>query len=172
MVFICQFICVSLLLIRFIPLFLSDSLRSFSILYYSVKCIDIIVCHLICPSVGRGGSGLKLEMWMDSNGWVRVWVSDAILAKNNYCAKPNPDPNAHAGSQVRNVLGYWDPRSTLEYDLSTAIMTRPLTQPVTCEMGLSIFAAMTRLKMVSTTSALLPIIPSTERTNEENFLLW
>ena len=159
-------------MVRFIPIFLSDSLRSFSILYYSVKCIDIIVCHLICPSVGRGGSGLKLEMWMDSNGWVRVWVSDTILVQNNYCAKPNPNPNAHAGSQVRNGLGYWALSSTLEYDLSTAIMTRPLTQPVTCEMGLSIFAAMTRLKVVSTTSASLPIIQSTYITNKNKCLLW
>ena len=35
------------------------------------------------------------------------------------------------------------------------------------KMGLSIFAAMNRLKLESTTNASLPIIPSTERTKEE-----
>ena len=168
MVFICQFICVSLLLIRFIPLFLSDSLRSFSILYYSVNWVNNLVRHPICPSVWGRGAGLKPDMWMDLNGWVIVWVRDEMLVQNNYCAKPN----AHAGSQVRNGLGYWAPRSTLEYDFATAIATRSLTQPVTCEMGLSIFAAMTRLKLVSTTSASLPIIQSTYSTNKKKCLLW
>ena len=50
----------------------------------------------------RGG-GSKLDLWVDSNGWVRVCVRDAIFARNNYCFKPNPEPDAHSGSRVRNA---------------------------------------------------------------------
>ena len=74
---------------------------------------------------------------------MRVCVRDAILAQNNYCAKPNTEPDAQSGSQVRNVLEYQYPQSTLEYELATTIKIRPLTQPVTCEMGSSIFVAIT-----------------------------
>ena len=88
-------------------------------------------------------------------------VRDAILAQINYCAKPNPELNGHSCSQVRNVLGDKSTLSNLQYDLVTTIVIHPLSQPVTYEMGLSIFAAMIRLKVVSTNSASLPIIPST-----------
>ena len=69
-------------------------------------------------------------------------VRDAILAQNNYCAKTSPDPNTHSGSWVHNVLGARAPRTNLEYDRETAILFRPLTQPVTCEMVLYIFVSM------------------------------
>ena len=62
--------------------------------------------------------------------------------------------------------------STLQYDLATVITVRSLTQPVTCKMGSSIFAAMTWLKVASTTSASLPIILYTEISNEEKNFLW
>ena len=48
---------------------------------------------------------------------------------------------------------------------------RMLTQLLTCNICSSIFAAMSRLKVVSTTWASLPIILLTERTNRENPLL-
>ena len=57
------------------------------------------------------------------------------------------------------------------YNLKTAIGIRPLTQPHTCERGTSVFVTMSRLKFLSTTSASFSIIPSTEGTNRENFLL-
>ena len=60
----------------------------------------------------------------------------------------------------------------MEYDLATAIVIQPLNQSVTCEMGSSIFAAMTQLKVMSTTSALMPTIPFNERTNGEKYLPW
>ena len=43
------------------------------------------------------------------------------------------------------------------------------TQPRTCEMGSSIFAAMRRLKLLSTTRASFGIMPTTERRNEKMF---
>ena len=44
----------------------------------------------------------------------------------------------------------------------------PFIQPRTCEMGLSIFAAMVRLNCVSMTMDSLPSMSSTERTMEKN----
>ena len=105
---------------------------------------------------------------MEPNGRVIVCVRDAILARNNYCVKPNTEPDSHSGSWIHNGLGNRAPWNTLEYDLMTAISIRPLTQPMMCETGLPIFAAMVQLKVASNTSASLPIIPSTERTNREN----
>ena len=96
-------------------------------------------------------------------------MRDAILAQNIYCTNPNPDPDAHSGSQVRNELGARSPWSSLEYNLVAVIAIRMLTQPMTCEMGSSIFVAMSQLKVASTTSASLPTIPSTKRENGENF---
>ena len=54
-----------------------------------------------------------------------------------------------------------------EYDLVDAILIRSLTQPRMCEMGYSIFSAMSRLKFVSTMRASFPSMPSTKMTNEE-----
>ena len=104
---------------------------------------------------------------MDSNGWVCVCVRDAILDRNNYCTKPNPKSNSHSGSWVHNVLGAQSLQITLKYDLVNKILTGPLTQPVVWEMGSSIFAAMTKLKVATATSASLPIIPSTERKTDK-----
>ena len=125
----------------------------------------VILC--IVPYVCQGG-GAKLEVWMDLNGWVHVCVRNAILARNNYCTKTNPELDSHSGSWIHNGLGNQALWNTLEYDLMTAISIRPLTQPMMCETGLPIFAAMVQLKVASNTSASLPIIPSTERTNREN----
>ena len=46
-------------------------------------------------------------------------------------------------------------------------MIRTLTQPLTYKMGSSIFVAMIRIKVASTTWAYLPIIPLAESTNRE-----
>ena len=113
------------------------------------------------PSVHRLVGDAKQEGGVDFNGWVRAGVRDAVFLRNIYFAKPNPEPNAHSGSRVWKGLGDRALRKTLEYDLANNILIRPLTQPVTCEIGSSIFAAMSRLKVVITTSVSLPIIPST-----------
>ena len=94
-------------------------------------------------------------------------MRDEIFARNVYCAKPNTNTDAHYGSRSRKGFGAQATRSTLEYDLMTAIIIRPLTHPVTCKMSSSSFAAMSQLKVASTTWASLSIIPSTESTNRE-----
>ena len=73
--------------------------------------VGLYTCVYFRPSVNGGGT--KLEVWLESNDWLRVCVHDTILAQNNYCTKPNPDTDAHSGSWVRNRLGYWAPQSTL-----------------------------------------------------------
>ena len=101
------------------------------------------------------------------NGWVCAGVCDAILERDIYCPRSNNDPGTQSGSRVCKGLGDRAPRSTWEYNLTNKIAILPLTHPLTCTMGLSIFADMSQFKVASTTSALLPIIPSTERTNGE-----
>ena len=123
-----------------------------------------------CPPVGLGG--VELEVRMDPNQWVREGVRDAILMQNNYCAKPNTKPDANSSSRVLKVLRAWAPRITLDYDLVTSIAIQPLTRPVTCIMGLSIFAAMIWLKLVSTTSVSFSITPFTKMTNGEKCFHW
>ena len=90
-----------------------------------------------------------------------------ILLKNVYCAKSNPEPASQSGSRVHKGLETRALCSIWECTLVTAIAIWTLTQPLTCKIGSSIFAAMSRLKVASTTCASLPIIPSTDRTNKE-----
>ena len=122
------------------------------------------------PSV-RAGGVIKLEVGVYSNGWVHAVVRDAILAQNIYCVKPNPKPNAHSGSWIRHGLGAQAPRSTQDYNLVNVISIWLLTWSLTYEMDSSILAAMSPLKVASTTCASFSIIPSTERTNKNNSLL-
>ena len=72
-----------------------------------------------------------------------------ILAQDIYCANPNTEPESQSGSRVCRVVGNQAPRSTQECDLATTIGIQTLTQPLTCEMGSSIFVAMSRLKLAS-----------------------
>ena len=124
--------------------------------------------YIILPIRWAGGSGAKPEIWVDSNGWVCVGVSDAILAQNIHCNKPNTKPDVQSGSQFWKGFRDISPHINLEYNLATAISIRTLTQPVMCEMGLSSFVAMSWLKVASTTGAYLPIIPSTEKKSNKN----
>ena len=91
-------------------------------------------------------------------------MHDTVLEQNSYCAKAKLETDNHCGSLVRNELGNQSMRITLEYDLVPAILIRPLTQSMTYEMGLSIFAAMNKLKVAIINSASLSIIPPTEIT--------
>ena len=102
---------------------------------------------------------------VDLNGWVFAGVHKTILAQEIYCANPNPETNSQSGFQVSKVLGTRVPWSTQEYNIMTVIVIRSLTQPLTCKLGYSIFAAMSWLKVVSITWTSLPIIPSTKSTN-------
>ena len=96
-------------------------------------------------------------------------MGETILAQNIYCTKHNPNPDSQFGSLVCKRLGTWAPHSTYKYYLTTVIAIQLLTQPLMCEMDSSILVATSWLKVVSTTWASLPIIPSTERTNREFF---
>ena len=155
-------------------------------LYMPMSPCSLPHCHLFTPILsygfvplsvvpsfqwgGVGGGGL--EGGVDLNGWVCAGVCDAILEQNIYCAKPNPETDTHSGSQVCKGLGAWSPQSNLDCDLATAIAIRPLTQLVACKMGSSILAAMSWLKVASTTSASLLTIPSINRTNGEECFGW
>ena len=134
-VFIRRFLHVPFLMVHFIYLFFSYSLQFCSVLSYSIWWVRTLMSHPNHPS--GGGSGLKLEIWMSARVSARF-----ILVRNDYCAKPNPEPDAHPGYWVH--IGLWDRPSwsTLEYELETTIAIRPLTQPVMCKMSSSIFAAM------------------------------
>ena len=82
-----------------------------------------------------------------------------------YCAKPNSGDVYHPGSRSRRGLGRQAFRIIHDYDLVISIEIWQLIYPPTCEMGSSIFAAMSLLKFASNTRASLPSIISTERTN-------
>ena len=116
----------------------------------------------------REVSCMNLSGGIDSNGWFCTGVRKTILARNIYSLKTNPKPYSHSRYWVCMRLGNWDPRSTREYDIATAIVIWPITQPLTCKMGSSVFVAVSQLKVVSMTWASLTIIPSTKRTNVEN----
>ena len=134
-----------------------------TILSYGLVTLSAITS--VCRGVGgRKTRGLYILMVAD--------VCDAILAQYIYCAKLNPDSYTQLGSQVYMRLGARAVQRTWEYDLVTVIEIRPLTQPLTCEMSSSIFSAMSQLKVAITTSASLPIITSTNRTNREKCFRW
>ena len=129
----------------------------------------ILLCAIL--SIRQGGD-TKLEVWVDSNGWFCVGVRNFILAQNIYCAKTNPDPGAHSGSEVRKLVGAWAPWITLDYDLVTLIAIQALTQPVTYKIGSSGFMDMCWIILESTTSASFSIILSTKITKIEKCLCW
>ena len=91
---------------------------------------------------------------VDLSGRGCVCEHENILVQEIYCAKPN---------LVCMVLGTQAPRIIQEYDHTTVIEIRPLTQPLTFEMGSSIFTDMSQIKVASTTLASLTITPSTKK---------
>ena len=77
---------------------------------------------------------------------------------------PNPIPSTDPCT-----TGEWGDNLCWSYVsvIAIAIVIRLLTQSLTCKMGSSIFAAMCRIKFVSTTRASFPSMPSTERKKGE-----
>ena len=146
-------------------------------LLFNLKYLSGYINMSAVPSISRGGGvvlrarSAKPVGGVDSNGWGCAGVWESILAQEIYFFKTYPKPYAQSGSWVFKGLGTWAPRSIWEYDLVTVFTIRPLIQPLTWEMGSSIFMAMSQLKVGSTTWASLSIIPSTESTNREKFLL-
>lgn len=98
-----------------------------------------------------------------------VRVCTKLFWSTIYCANPRLKPDPQSGYLCYKGLGRQAPRIIWEYDIVTVIVIRPLTQPGTCEMGSSSFAAMIQLKAASMTRASFPSIPSTERTNMDFF---
>ena len=47
---------------------------------------------------GEGGGHAKIGGGVASNGWVRAGGRDLILARDIYCANPNPKPDAQSGT--------------------------------------------------------------------------
>ena len=128
-----------------------------------------------CQSIMGGGGVcmrkaryMKLAVGVDLNGCGCAGMCENVLAQDIYCSKPNPKSGSQSGSRFRKGPGTQTMRIIREYYLATVIAIRPLTQPLTCEMGSFIFAAMIRLKVASTTWEYLPIIPSTKRNIQEN----
>ena len=151
-----------------------------------LRWIAVTICRSVCAPLQMDCYLRRIHFWgtypwapsrpsavwcggvwggVDSNGWCCTDVCKSILAGEMNCANPNPKPNSQYISWVRKGLGTLSLQSIWEYELMAAIAIRPLTQPLTCEIGYSIFSAMIQLKVASTTWASLPIIPSTERTN-------
>ena len=121
-----------------------------------------------CPAHNlwkRGESGVTLVSIFCSSLRVK------LFSHKMYCAKLSPGSESQSGSWYRRGLGRWDPRIMRDYDLVTVVAISQLTHPHTCEMGSSIFSAMSRLKLVSTERGSFPCIPSTERKNVEKFPL-
>ena len=69
-------------------------------------------------------------------------MRETILTQEIYCTNPNTKPDYQYGSWVCKGLGTQYTQIIQEYDLAAAIYIQPLTQP--CEMGSSIFAAMSQ----------------------------
>ena len=85
-VFTCWFICVTFLMIHLLSPIFSYSIWSSQILFNTLWLITFLSGGLlplyVILSVRQGG-GTKLEVWIESNGCVRVCVHDTILARNN-----------------------------------------------------------------------------------------
>ena len=162
--------------LRRIPVIIFRSLRAplqMAFFLLRIPCLGTYLWVSSRPAV-VGGGGLycarkarcaKLLRGVYLNGWGCAGVCETILAWDIYCAKPNP--KSQSRYRVCKGLGTRAMRIAREYDLVTAIVIQPLTQPLTCEVGSSIFASMSWLKLASTTWYSLPIIPSTKMTKGE-----
>ena len=168
-----------------IPVIIHQSLRDPLQITFFLLQIILMGMYLWVPSspsvVGGGRVGgcctcearcTKLVGGVDSDEWGCAGVCKNILVQEIYSAKPNADPKSQYRSQVHNGLGTQAPQSIQYYDLASVILIWPLTQPLTCEMGSSVFVAVSRLKVSSTTWSSLFRIPSTERTNGGKFFCW
>ena len=98
--------------------------------------------------------------------FLRECAREIILACNLLC---QAEAQSRVPVRLPVLQGTWKASFVdhAECDLATVIAIRPLTQPRTCEMGSSIFSAMSRLKVASMTRASFLIMPSNEKTNGE-----
>ena len=123
-----------------------------------VLCYERKVC---CAKLGERGERVVFE-------WVSLgWCERCDLGARYLLHYPSPETNSQSGFRFHKGIGTQAPRSTQEYNLATTTLIWRLTQTLSCEMGSSLFAAMIRLKVASTTWASLPIISSTKMKNGE-----
>ena len=121
-----------------------------------ITCMGKYPLEIPRPSVVKGEGRCaceahcaKLLGGVYSNGWGCSDRRETILAQDIYCSKPNPKSDSQSGSWLRKVLGTQALQCIREYNPTTVIATRPLTQPFTCKIGSSIFVAMSLLKVAS-----------------------
>ena len=117
-------------------------------------------------------------MWIEwskkgGNGWAGgkcfcTVVCAELLWLTIYCSKTSTNTGYQSGSWSLRGLWRQDLRIMKEYDLTTAIAIRPLTQLRTCEMGSLSFSVMSRLKVVNMMRDLLMSMTSNERKNGKN----
>ena len=102
-------------------------------------------------------------------------VCAKLLWRVIYCPNPMLNAGSQSGYLSCSVLWSRSSRIIFQYVLATEILIQLVIHPCVCKMGSSIFAAMSRLKFVSTIRASLPIITSTEIKNVETcfyFYCW
>ena len=147
-----------------------------SLTYMPIYLLFTAIYFLHLPPLVFSVCGLGEHVWCTIEGVGRghtggVKLSADVRAKLFwcviYCANPRPDAGSQSGSRSCKVLGSRAPQVIFGYDPATKNLIRPLIQPRTCEMGPSIFSAMSRLKFASTNRASLPSMSSTEITNRE-----
>ena len=128
-----------------------------NVLLFTSKSLYGYLPARVIPYVRRGGWGCCMREARfailggggDLNGRLFAGVCKTILAQEMYFPKPNTKPYSHSGYWVQRGLGTWSPWIIRDYNLAIAISIRQLTQPSTCEIGFSIFAAISWLKVAS-----------------------
>ena len=124
----------------------------------------VVSVHL--PHVARAlriNKEREMQGWSGRNNFVRVCAE--LFWRATYYANPRPETDYQSGYLSLRGLGRRYTWTMWDYDLTTTIVIQLLNQPRKCEMGSSIFSAMSQLKFVSMTRASFTRIPSTERTN-------
>ena len=122
-------------------------------------------CFVMCAVQNwGGGGGVEYHRWRRS---VLGFTCKINLSHDLMC-QPKMQCQENPRFLFRVVLDIWYLQIIHEYDLTTVILIQPFTHPRMCEMGLSIFSAMSLLKFASTTRVSLPKMPLTERINREN----
>ena len=77
------------------------------------------------------------------------------------CYNRRPDAGSQSDHRSRRGMGSQSPRIMHEYELATVIKIWTLIQTHMCEMGSTMFVAMSRLKFADKTRASFPSMPST-----------
>ena len=84
--------------------------------------------------------GVNARLDRRRNYFLRVFTK--LFWRAIYCANPIPKTDSHSGYLSRRVLVRQYPQIIWEYNIRTAVLIQPLTQPRTCYIDSSIFAAM------------------------------